>query len=67
MKQASEIMPTTPIGMSCSWRGSEPAWPALRMREAAIAEARPLATGLTSLARVQIAATPIVPAPMKRT
>ena len=57
----------TPIGMSCSVRGSVAACPALRTREAAIADARPLITGLTSFASVQIAATPIVPAPTKRT
>ena len=39
----------------------------LRAREAAIAPARPLATGFTSFSNVQIADTPIAPAPMKRT
>ena len=43
------------------------ACPALRTREAAIAERSPPITGLTSLAKVQIAATPMVPAPRKRT
>ena len=56
-----------PIGMSCSVRGSVLPCPALRARDDAIAEESPLITGLTSLASVQIAATPIVPAPMKRT
>ena len=66
-RHTSEIRPTWPIGMSCSVRGSSAALPAPRAREAAIAEARPLITGLTSLASVQIAATPMVPAPTKRT
>jgi len=39
--------------------------PALRAREAAIALARPLATGFTSFSNVQIADTPIAPAPPK--
>ena len=56
-----------PIGMSRSVIGSVSALPALRARDAAIAPARPLATGLTSLSNVQIAETPIAPAPMKRT
>jgi len=61
------MMPTWPIGMSCSVRGSECSVPALRALEARIAPARPPITGLTSLASVQIAATPMVPAPTKRT
>src|SRR5262249_7482724 len=47
--------------------GSVSALPAFRARDAAIAPASPLATGLTSLRSVQIAETPIAPAPMKRT
>ena len=50
-----------PIGMSRSVIGSVSAFPALRARDAAIAPARPLATGLTSLSSVQIAETPIAP------
>ena len=65
--QTSVIMPTMPIGMSRSVIGSVSALPALRAREAAIAPARPLTTGLTSFSKVQIAETPIAPAPMKRT
>jgi hypothetical protein len=57
-----------PIGMSRSVIGSVSALPALRAREAAIAPARPLmTTGFTSFSSVQIAETPIAPAPMKRT
>ena len=66
-KHATMMMPTIPIGMSCSVRGSDAACPALRTLDAAIADDSPLATGCTSLASVQIAATPIVPAPTKRT
>ncbi len=66
-RQASVTPATQPIGRSCSVRGSVAPWPALRTREAAIAEARPVATGLTSLISVQIAATAMAPAPMKRT
>ena len=60
-------IPTMPIGMSRSVIGSVSALPALRAREAAIALARPLATGFTSFSSVQIAETPIAPAPRKRT
>jgi len=56
-----------PIGMSRSVIGSVSALPALRAREAAIALASPRATGLTNLSSVQIAETPIAPAPTKRT
>src|SRR5512132_19741 len=65
--QSSVTSPTIPIGMSRSVIGSESARPAFRARDAAIALASPLATGLTSLRRVQIAETPIAPAPTKRT
>ena len=65
--QISDIKPTWPIGMSCSVRGSNAALPAARAREAAMADASPLITGLTSFASVHTAATPIVPAPTKRT
>ena len=58
---------TMPIGMSSSVRGNNAPCPVLRARDEASAEVRPSITGLTSLARVQIAATPMVPAPMKRT
>jgi len=50
-----------------SVRGSAAALPAARAREAIIAERRPATTGFTSLASVHTAATPIVPAPTKRT
>jgi hypothetical protein len=53
--------------MSCSVRGNVSICPLLRTREAAIADARPLITGFTNLPSVQIAATPMVPAPTKRT
>ena len=41
--------------------------PARRAREAAMADASPPATGLTSLIRLHSAAMPIAPAPMNRT
>ncbi len=66
-RQASVTPATQPIGRSCSVRGSVAPWPALRTREAAIAEASPLATGLMSLMSVHTAATAMAPAPMKRT
>src|SRR5213593_629702 len=56
-----------PMGMSRSVIGSVSALPALRAREAAIALASPLATGCTNFSSVQIAETPIAPAPTKRT
>src|SRR5213596_1846387 len=61
--QISVTSPTMPIGMSRSVIGSVSALPAFRARDAAIAPASPLATGLTSLRSVQIAETPIAPAP----
>src|SRR4029078_12244596 len=65
--QTSVTTPTMPIGMSRAVIGSVSARPAFRARDAAIALARPLATGITSLRSVQIAETPIAPAPTKRT
>src|SRR5437773_10771767 len=59
--------PTMPIGISRSVIGSVSPLPALRARDAAIALARPLATGFTNLSKVQTADTPIAPAPTKRT
>src|SRR5262245_12918517 len=59
--------PTMPIGISRSVIGSVSAWPALRARDAAIAPASPLATGFTNFSNVQIAETPIAPAPTNRT
>src|ERR1041384_2401798 len=64
---SSVTRPTMPIGMSRSVIGSVSAFPALRARDAAIAPVRPLATGLISFSKVQIAETPMAPAPMKRT
>ena len=65
--QTNVTRPTIPIGISRSVIGSVSALPAFRARDAAIAPARPLATGFTSFSSVQIAETPIAPAPMKRT
>src|SRR5256886_5862680 len=65
--QANVTRPTMPIGISRSVIGSVSALPALRARDAAIAPARPLATGFTNLSNVQTADTPIAPAPTKRT
>src|SRR5207248_10649627 len=65
--QANVTRPTMPIGISRSVIGSVSALPALRARDAAIAPARPLATGFTNLSKVQTADTPIAPAPTKRT
>jgi hypothetical protein len=61
------MMPTWPIGMSCSVRGIDAAPPPARTFDAAIADASPLHTGLTSFASVHTAATPMQPAPTKRT
>src|SRR6266581_3949204 len=60
--QTSVTRPTIPIGISRSVIGNVSALPALRAREAAIALARPLATGFTNFSSVQIAETPIAPA-----
>src|SRR5205814_9900090 len=65
--QTNVTTPTMPIGISRSVIGSVSALPALRAREAAIALVRPRATGFTNLSNVQIAETPIAPAPTKRT
>ena len=56
-----------PIGISRSVIGSVSPLPAFRARDAAMAPASPLATGFTNFNSVQIAETPIAPAPMKRT
>ena len=53
--------------MSCSVRGSCADLPSARAREASIAERSPATTGFTSFASVHTAATPMVPAPTKRT
>src|SRR5437899_12977697 len=65
--QTNVTTPTMPIGISRSVIGSVSALPALRARDAAIALVGPRATGFTSLSNVQIAETPIAPAPTKRT
>ena len=64
-RQATEMAPTRFIGMSCSTRSS--VWPPLRRDCAAKAEVRPPTRGPASFISVQMAATPITPAPMKRT
>jgi hypothetical protein len=66
-RQISETMAMIPIGMSRSVMASSPPWPARRLRSAASAPVTPVQSGIASLASVQIAATPIAPAPMKRT
>ncbi|MNV64995.1 hypothetical protein D3C71_1576640 [compost metagenome] len=53
------------IGMSCSVRSRTSPW--ARLVWAAMAEVRPATRGAASLARVHRAATPMTPAPMKRT
>ena len=58
---------TIPIGRSRSVIGSASPRPALRSRPAASAPRIPAMIGPMILSNVQIAATPIVPAPMKRT
>src|SRR5262245_46154425 len=65
--QANVTTPTMPIGISRSVIGSVSAWPAFRARDAVIALARPRVTGFTNLSNVQIAETPMAPAPTKRT
>ena len=67
MSEAMIVPKTMPIGRSRSVmsRLSLPA--AARARLAASAARRPATIGPIILSRVQIAATPIVPAPMKRT
>src|SRR3546814_20464005 len=55
-----------PMGRSRSVSSSSPALPPLRTLAAARADRMPLTMGPRILSRVQIAATPMVPAPMKR-
>ena len=62
---ARMVPPTIPIGRSRSVSGSSV--PAERAFDAASAERMPLAIGPRMRIRLQIAATPIVPAPIKRT
>ncbi len=59
------VPPTMPIGRSRSVSSS--ASPPARAADAAMAERMPATIGPMILSRVQTAATPIVPAPMKRT
>ena len=65
--EAMIVPPTMVIGRSRSVSGSPSPWPARRARLAASADMMPLMIGPMILIRVQMAATPIVPAPMKRT
>ena len=60
------MKPTMVIGMSCSAMSSDLRL-ALRLRWAARAEVTPPISGPRSLSSVQMAATPMAPAPMKRT
>src|SRR5690348_17117294 len=62
--QIKVTMPTMPIGISRSVIGKVSALPDLRARDAAIALANPLNSGFANLSNVQIAETPIAPAPM---
>ena len=63
--RARMVPPTTPMGRSRSVSSNTvPAWRAL---EAAMAERMPLMIGPMMRKRLHSAATPIVPAPMKRT
>jgi hypothetical protein len=64
-RTASEPRPTIAIGRSRS--SSASAWPPRRAALAAIAERIPPSTGPAILSSVQTAATPITPAPKKRT
>ena len=61
------VAPTRPIGKSRSVRSSDALPPEPRWRDAAMAPAIPRTIGRITRSSVQIAATPIVPAPMKRT
>ena len=63
--EATIVPPTMPIGRSRSVSSSTS--PPERAAEAAMAERMPPTIGPMILSRVQTAATPIVPAPMKRT
>ena len=65
IKHATDRPATMLIGMSCSVRSSTS--PLRRRRLAARAEVRPPISGPASLISVQMAATPMTPAPMKRT
>ena len=65
IRQTTLTSATMPIGMSCSVRGSAAPSPAASARGGQRRAAA--VTGPASLSRVQIAATPIAPAPMKRT
>src|SRR3990167_4066937 len=65
IRQTTEIAPTSLMGRSCSVRSSTSPW--ARLALAARAEVRPPISGPASLTRVQMAATPMTPAPMKRT
>ena len=65
--QASEIRPTVPMGRSRSAIATLSLPPRARVRDDAIDARSPVTTGFASLTTVQIAAMPIVPAPMKRT
>src|SRR5690349_4662415 len=62
--QINVTTPTIPIGISRSVIGNVSALPDFRARDAAIAPANPLINGFASLTSVQIAETPIAPAPM---
>ncbi len=62
---ASATAPTRPIGISRSTTGRSP--PAFAADDAASAERMPANTGPMMRSNVQIAATPITPAPRKRT
>ena len=59
--------PMMPIGISRSVSGRLPCPPTLRARLALSAVVTPLMIGPMIRSRVQMAATPMVPAPMKRT
>ena len=63
---ATMVPKTMPMGRSRSVSSSSPALPALRVALATRAERIPPMMGPRILSRVQIAATPMVPAPMKR-
>ncbi len=59
--------PNTIVIVATAHGSEDYALQALRARDAAIAPASPLATGFTNFNNVQIAETPIAPAPTKRT
>ncbi len=64
---APVIAPTIGTGMSRSSIGSAALPPALRARDETAASRRPRKIGTTSCPSVHSAATPMTPAPMKRT